>query len=162
MKFVKKVLGNLDEIVISIALATVCIVLILQVFFRYILNNPLIWSEELARYLFIWLTMLGLSYNIRTDNNISMQLLYAKMSPTVRDVLDILTDLAAIGLFVLLLPSSCAYLKSQTAILSSALKIPLGFLAASIPLSFLLSIIQLFVKLIKKIKTMCRKKEETA
>ena len=44
--------------VIFIVLIVACVA---QVFFRFILNNSLSWSEELARYCFIWMHMLGAS-----------------------------------------------------------------------------------------------------
>ncbi len=37
----------------------------LQVIFRYVINNPLNWSEELSRYVFIWACMLGASIGIK-------------------------------------------------------------------------------------------------
>lgn len=112
MERAKSVLKNLDEIIITIMLVSVCVVLILQVFFRFVLNSPLIWSEELARYLFIWLTMLGLSYNVRTDNNISMTLLVSKMPRSVQTVLSLCTDLLGIAVFIYLLPAAVAHMQS--------------------------------------------------
>ncbi|MFR3118365.1 MAG: TRAP transporter small permease [[Clostridium] symbiosum] len=60
-------------------MAIVCLLLIVQVFFRYVLNSPLIWSEECARYMFVWTVMLGLGYNVRTKNNISVSLLTSRL-----------------------------------------------------------------------------------
>ena len=102
MEKTKALLKNLDEIIITIMLVIVCVVLIMQVFFRFVLNSPLIWSEELARYLFIWLTMLGLSYNVRTDNNISMTLIVSKMPKEAQKILSLGTDLIGIAVFVIL------------------------------------------------------------
>ena len=49
-------------------------VVILQVIFRYIFNNSLFWSEELARYLLVWLTFLGAScaYHRRVHPSIDL------------------------------------------------------------------------------------------
>lgn len=150
MQTFKKILKNLDTIVISVTLSAVCLVLLAQVFFRYVLNNPLIWSEELARYLFIWLTLLGLGYNIRTENNISMTLLYNKMPRRLQVAVDFLPDLIAIVLFTCLIPTAVSYFLSQRLILSSAMKLPLGFLAVSVPLSFSLVVIQAMIHLVRK------------
>jgi hypothetical protein len=47
---------------------TMTVVVAVQVFFRYVLNQSLFWSEELARYLLVWLSFLGASVAYR-DNH---------------------------------------------------------------------------------------------
>lgn len=60
----KKRLFLIDGVLAGI-LGVIVSIMVIQVFFRYILNNSLIWSEELVRFLFIWLTFLGAAINIR-------------------------------------------------------------------------------------------------
>ena len=68
---VKKVIRWLDENLEStlcmILLSTFTIVLFLQVVMRKMFNNSLSWSEELARYLFIWMVFIGISYGAKQD-----------------------------------------------------------------------------------------------
>lgn len=61
-----------DDIILAILLGTIVAVMFFQVFFRYILNNSLSWSEEVVRFLFIWLTFLGAALNIRDKWHISV------------------------------------------------------------------------------------------
>ena len=81
---IKKAFSDLDSAIMAIMLLIICIVMIMQVIARYIFNSPLVWSEEVARDLFIWMTMIGFSYNARTNNNIEMTLLTDKFSPKAR------------------------------------------------------------------------------
>ena len=64
-----KVLKWLDEyaeISICVALlSAMTLILAVQVFMRYVMGASLSWSEELARYLFIWLIYLGISFGAR-------------------------------------------------------------------------------------------------
>lgn len=53
------------DMVLAILLGVIVTVMFAQVFFRYVLNNSLSWSEEIVRFLFIWLTFLGAALNIR-------------------------------------------------------------------------------------------------
>lgn len=55
-------LNKFEEIVSSCALATMAVIIILQVFQRYIVQNSLDWPEELARYLFIFSVYIGSSF----------------------------------------------------------------------------------------------------
>ena len=64
MKQLQKFSEAVNNVVSHIGMVFFIILIIacvLQVFFRFILNNSLSWSEELARYCFIWMHMLGTS-----------------------------------------------------------------------------------------------------
>ncbi|WP_337997707.1 TRAP transporter small permease [Oleispirillum naphthae] len=52
--------------------AAMTTIILMQVFFRYVLENSLSWSEELARYMFIWLTFLGASIAMREKAHIKV------------------------------------------------------------------------------------------
>ncbi|MEX2567563.1 MAG: TRAP transporter small permease [Cyclobacteriaceae bacterium] len=65
------------DAVLAAILGLIVSIMITQVFFRYILNNSLVWSEELVRFLFIWLTFLGAAINIRDKWHIGMDYLHS-------------------------------------------------------------------------------------
>ncbi|KLN46717.1 hypothetical protein AAY77_06460, partial [Providencia rettgeri] len=54
-----KFLGKLSDIVASLAVAAIVIITILAVFMRWLLNDPLMWSEEVLIICYIWLVMIG-------------------------------------------------------------------------------------------------------
>ena len=64
MKVLRFLDDNLEKMLCTITLALMSAIIVLQVFFRYVLNNSLAWSEELARYLFIWTIYIGISYGV--------------------------------------------------------------------------------------------------
>ena len=51
-------------------LAAIFVILILQIAFRYVLNAPLVWPEEAARYLYIWVCYLGAAVALRRGSHI--------------------------------------------------------------------------------------------
>lgn len=66
MNKVLKWLDNKLELTICVTLMSVMtLVIFVQVIMRYVFNNSLSWSEELARYLFIWLIYIGISYGCK-------------------------------------------------------------------------------------------------
>ncbi len=147
----KAILKRIDELFLATLLGIMCVVLILQVVCRYVFNTPLVWSEEVARYLFIWMTMLGLSYNVRKDNNISMQLLVQHFPESVNKIISIIINILAIVLFLCLLPSSIEYLASQMGMRSAALPVSMAVLAFSVPLGFALAVVQHVVRLVSDV-----------
>jgi TRAP-type C4-dicarboxylate transport system permease small subunit len=67
--------------VIMIAIFSVMLVsLFLQVTFRFFLNIPLSWSEELARYLTVWMIFLGASLGVRSNKLIRLDILLTKIN----------------------------------------------------------------------------------
>ena len=62
MKVLRFLDENIEKILCVVLLAAMSILIVVQVFFRYALNNSLSWTEELARYMFIWLIYICLLY----------------------------------------------------------------------------------------------------
>lgn len=99
----KKAFDLLEKFVHGLVTATMFAFIVLvsmQVFWRYVLSDPLPWTEQAARYLFIWMLMLEMPILLRRDNNISFDLLYKRLPEKVRHVVQIalLVLIAAFGI----------------------------------------------------------------
>jgi len=69
-----KLLDDKLEIFICVILMSVMAVLLnIQVFMRYVMSRSLSWSEELARYIFIWLVYIGISYGAKIMKHIKIE-----------------------------------------------------------------------------------------
>ena len=79
------------------------IIVAVQVFFRYVLNQSLFWSEELARFLLVWLTFFGASVAYYRKANPGIDILYAKMSPSILKASALLIHTAWIKLFCVMI-----------------------------------------------------------
>ncbi|NJB67663.1 TRAP-type C4-dicarboxylate transport system permease small subunit [Desulfobaculum xiamenense] len=73
----------------------------LQVFFRYVLNDSLFWSEELGRMLLVWLTFLGASVAYRRGAHIGVDILSASLPRTPRRVVGVISHLVCLAFFAL-------------------------------------------------------------
>jgi TRAP-type C4-dicarboxylate transport system permease small subunit len=78
------------------------VTVIVGVFFRYVLRNPLGWTEELARYLMIWSALLAVSVAVRYREHVGISLLMERLPLTVARTLAILTKLVILGFLVVL------------------------------------------------------------
>ncbi|MGH7357677.1 MAG: TRAP transporter small permease [Candidatus Rokuibacteriota bacterium] len=66
--------------VVAIALlAAIFVIMILQIAFRYVLNAPLVWTEEAARYLYIWACYLGAAIALRRGSHIAITLVLERL-----------------------------------------------------------------------------------
>lgn len=68
-----------------------------QIFARYVLNHSLFWSEELARYLFIYLVFVGSAIVLRRNGHIQVSFFVEQLPPGGRRAAAILSDLLLLG-----------------------------------------------------------------
>ncbi len=76
-----------DALLAGLSASVVCIVLA-AVFFRYVLNHSLSWSDELVRYLFVWFTLLGAAVALREREHIRVEYFVEKLPLRARRVIE--------------------------------------------------------------------------
>ena len=79
---------HFEEAIVVALMALMSVLIGVQIFMRYVMGASLSWSEELARYFFIWATYVGIAYAVRKDAHIRVtmgtDLLSARGQPYVR------------------------------------------------------------------------------
>jgi TRAP-type C4-dicarboxylate transport system permease small subunit len=101
-----KRLGDLVESVAGLLLAVVVIIVLVQVFGRYILQMSLSWPEELARYVLVWLMFFGAASATATRSQIVVDTILELVSPRIRRVLEGIGALAGLVTVALLVWTS--------------------------------------------------------
>ena len=126
------------EKILVIIMSLMVINVLWQVFSRYILANPSSFTDELARYLMIWVGVLGAAYVAGKGNHVAITYFSEKFSPKnyrkVRVFIH-LTILVFALLGMLIGGSRLVYITLVLGQLSPALKIPLGLVYLVIPIS---------------------------
>ena len=84
MKVIRWLDNNVEKVICVTLLALMSIIIVVQVFFRYVLQNSLQWSEEIARYMFIWLIYIGISYGVKSDKHIAVDAVYSFLPKKVK------------------------------------------------------------------------------
>ncbi len=83
---------------VTVALLTILLLVVgAQIFARYVLNHSLFWSEELARYLFIYLVFLGAAIVLRRDGHIQVSFFVERFPLRLQHGVVILGDLLMLG-----------------------------------------------------------------
>jgi TRAP-type C4-dicarboxylate transport system permease small subunit len=120
----------------------------LQVLFRYVLEEPLPWSEELARYLFVWAALLAAAVTVGRNDTFTISLVAERLPASGRWGLDVLG--AALGVVFVLIMLWKGTLMSwrMGGALSPVLQISQGFVYAVIPLSALYMLVHLLVRVV--------------
>ena len=103
MKMVESIVSliNRATAVIVIAEYLVLIAIIpVAVFFRYVLNNSLVWAEELARYLFIWITFLGAGLGVGKKVHIGVDAVSKRLPGASRWKVEVGVNIGILGFLV--------------------------------------------------------------
>ncbi len=112
-----------------------------QVFSRYVLRSSVTWTEELARFSLIWMSILGAAYLNAKREHLSMDFLYRKFSDKTKKKVSIVIEVL-IFLFALIVMViggfNLVYTTLHLGQLSGTLRIPLGYIYAILPFSGLL------------------------
>lgn len=86
---------------LALLMALLVAAVVWQVFTRYVLGAPSPYTDEIARFLLIWVSLLGAAYATGQNMHLAIDLLPDRLSPERRVKLDIVLDLIVIA-FVLL------------------------------------------------------------
>jgi TRAP-type C4-dicarboxylate transport system permease small subunit len=104
------------------------------VLFRYLLNLPLTWTEELASLLFAWLTFVGAFVGFRTRSHIAIDSLMLLLPPRIRDAIARLADLVILLLLALFVWQGISLTMKTWSLEFPAMEISRGYLYLSLPM----------------------------
>ena len=113
----------LDKVTLTL-LILLNLVVGLQIFSRYVLNHSLFWSEELARYMFIWLVFLSGAMVLRQDRHIQVTVFVDLLPAAVRGAALILGDLLMLGFSLTVCVEGIRLSRLVWTVLTAAMEIP--------------------------------------
>jgi tripartite ATP-independent transporter DctM subunit len=129
----ESVLGSAVEILAATLVAAEIVILFSGVVARYVLNHPLIWSDELASILFLWLAMLGAVIAFRRDEHMRMTAAVGSLPAPTRATFDLFATCAALAFLLLIAWPAYEYAQEETFITTPALGLNNAWRAAALP-----------------------------
>ena len=122
---------------------TVCAVVLLQVLMRYLFATPNPWSEELSRFAFIWVSLLGASLAVEHRAHFGFDQVTKKLSPAVRRAVERTAWAVVLALSLLLVGAGIALMDLTLGERSAALNLPIALVYAAAPVAGMLMAIHL-------------------
>ena len=154
MKIIKILDEKIEEVFLVGIISISVILLFIQVVLRYVFKNSIMWSEELARYLFLWMIWVGASYATKQSSHLKGELLTKLVSEKIARYI-ILLSLLVWLIFSLWITNSSFNLTLsilKTGQKSSAMQIPMFIPYASVPVGCGLMSIRLIQKIVDLLK----------
>lgn len=150
MSLIKKLDEHLEKYLLVVLLSSTVILIAFQVFMRYVMENSLSWTEELARFLFIWMVYIGISYGVKERRHIRVDAALHLLPKKAQKLIRIFADVLFIVFCILiikqgLLVAMDLYKFGQT---SPALSIPMAYVYLASPVGLSLTAIRLLQNII--------------
>ena len=142
-----RTLGWIVEIPAALLVLADIVVLLAGVIFRFALHHPLVWSDELASILFIWMAMMGSVVAFRRGEHMRMTALVSSLSAQRRALLEAVALVASLAFLVLIAWPALINSIEEIDITLPALDIPNSWRAAALPVGVLLMALFALIRL---------------
>ena len=153
-RLIKKVLDRSLEVLVMVVVAVLVVDVLWQVFTRFILKNPSTWSEELAVFMLIWVSLLGAAVALNRGAHLGIDYFVGKLSPKKRLYTEVFVFLCVslFSLSVMVLGGIdlvVSTLKLQQ--LSPALGIKVGYVYLAVPISGFFLVLYSVIGLVERL-----------
>lgn len=129
-----------------------CIDVLAAVFFRYVLHMSLGFYDELARYLFIWVSFLGAAVGVKRHGHFAINLVVGRLSGPLRLAFNVFSTLGMLLFAGMLVSNGLTMVRLTSRELSPAMEISVAYLYAIVPISGALMILYLLPHLIRQLR----------
>lgn len=126
-------------------MAIMILVVILQVFFRYVVGRALAWSEEISIYMMIWGTLLGGSIGLGKGKHIAINTFYYRLPKYIQKVVSILKIGIVLFYIYILIYYGYQYAQTGWRFISPATRLPRFWVFIAIPIAGFLMLLQLMI-----------------
>ena len=158
----KKFLENFEGYCCVVFLMAMSIILFVQVVFRFVLHAALPWSEEASRYLLVWTSFIGGAYGVRLGAHIGVEAFTLLLPKKAQKVLNLFVLVVSTVVCCVILKYGIDIVSTQLSKgqLSPAMRIPMGYMYAAIPVGMVFFIIRHIEEIIVEIKNFNKVEEK--
>lgn len=148
---VNNMIFRLEKFTLGLSLALMVILLSSGVFFRYVLNSPIVWSESIAKLLIVWMTFLGASIAFSEKSHIRVDSLVDYFPFKVQKIIKHTMELFTVSILAYMGYLGFIYFESTITSTSPILGISIGYFSIGMPVLFTCSVFHILVHFISDI-----------
>ena len=149
MKFASKWLRNLADSVAVALLTAMFVSFMLQIFFRYVVNQPLTWTLEANLLAWLWIVFWVSAFLLRDSDHVKFDILYLSARPPVRRIFALISAIAIVAGFTVAFPASLDFISFMKIESSSSLGIRLDYVFSAYLLFAAAIIVRYAVRIIR-------------
>ena len=146
---IERLLAGTIELVVALLVVAEVVVLFSGIVARYVLHAPLIWSDELASLLFLWLAVLGAVVALGRSQHMCMTALTDALQPRARAFFACFAVVAAIAFMAFALEPAVQFAADEVVVTSPALEISNVWRASALPTGIGLMLVMALLQLLR-------------
>jgi TRAP-type C4-dicarboxylate transport system permease small subunit len=116
------------ENMLVILLTVMFVSFLIQVFSRYVLNDPVGWSEEVIATMWVWIVLWGSALVLSEKEEIRFDIIYSNLPERIRRAFTVITGIVLIVLYAISLPAVYAYVSFMKVERSPYLHVPINWM----------------------------------
>ena len=144
---IDRAIGYVTEPTAAALVVAEVLLLATGVFMRYVMRNALIWSDELATILLLWLAMLGAVVAYRRGEHIRMTALLRRVSEPTKKVLEAISSVVVAIFVIEVMPATFKFFQQEQIDLTPALNFPRSYVVLAIMVGLSLILILALLRL---------------
>jgi TRAP-type C4-dicarboxylate transport system permease small subunit len=144
---VLRAIAFVENVLIGLILVAIVLVILTQVFFRYVLSQPLSWSTEVATGLLTYVAFVGFAIGVRDNAHVALNLFERRLSDRGRRIVRIVELVFLGGVSLCILIGSISYMSEQSDVTTPA-GLPLWTILLALPVGSALAIFHAAVEIV--------------
>jgi TRAP-type C4-dicarboxylate transport system permease small subunit len=150
---IRRLTYGIERVLIVLSMG-IALVVFLQVVFRYVLRQPLYWSEELPRYLLIWMSFLAAGLAQKTESHINITLCLTWLPQWAQRWIHLAANLVILTFLGILVYSGILVTRITALHRSTALQLPMALVYAAVPVGALLMMLYLVLQILQELQAL--------
>lgn len=146
LRALNQLLVTLEIYAVGGLVVTVCIVVLLQVGMRYLFSYPNPWSEEVSRFCFIWMSLLGASLAVERRTHFGFDQIIGGLALRAKRFVEVFAGAVVLIFALLLITTGVALIALTMGERSPALNLPVALVYASVPVAGVLMVVHLLAR----------------
>ncbi len=158
---IKKILDRSLELLVIIVVGVLVMDVLWQVFTRYVLNDSSEWTEELATFLMIWVSLLGAAVALNRGAHLGIDYFMSKLAPRKRVYTETLVFVCIFLFSLCVMVIGGVALVSNTLVrgqVSPALGLKMGYVYLAVPMSGFFLVVYSFIGFVERVKELVQGK----
>lgn len=141
-------------------LVAMVIIVIMQIVFRYVLNDSLIWTEELAKTMMVWTAFLVAPWAYRVGANVRIEIFVSELPKALQRAMELFLNLFVFWIVIVFLWESFGFWQRGLTVRADSLPIQVAWFYTVVPVAFFLMLLAGIERLLRNVMSLMHPEED--